>query len=132
MQPVGSLPRFRELRGRESAAVPAALLIAAVMFGLLLIAANVYAAIAPGKIELSRIDSNQRIQWQTTGTTAIVHGDDAILEVTYDTTTHRWYCALFADEETAATDGKIPPLKMTWGGASNQIWLEARRPKEVN
>lgn len=100
--------------------------------GLLVLAAGLaavsaYAAIAPGRIEVTWIEDGQRIQRLSRGTTAIIHGDDAVLEVSYDRTTRRWYCVLAADEDTAAGDGIVPPLKMTWGGASNQIWLEARR-----
>lgn len=84
-------------------------------------------AIAPGTIQLTRYENGNPIQWKTTGTSAVIHGDDADLFITWDKSSRRWICIVQADEEAAATDGYIPELKVVHAGCMNTVHLEARR-----
>lgn len=93
---------------------------------LVLFAGTLYAALAPGTIQLTRYENGQPIRWTTSGTHALIHGDNADLFVTYSKSEHRWVCILQADEAAAATTGHIPPLRLVFGGAANEVYLESR------
>ncbi len=95
---------------------------------LLLTAGFVYAAtIGPGTIQLTRYENGQPIRWTTSGTSALIHGDDADLFITWDKAGRRWVCIVQADEAAAATTGYIPDLRLGFGGAANEVYLYARK-----
>ncbi len=95
---------------------------------ILLIGQAALSAILPGTIQLTRYENGQPIRWTTTGTSALIHGDDADLFIAYDKTTRQWVCILQANDATSATDGRVPQLKACFGGSgvSNAMHLEAR------
>lgn len=66
-------------------------------------------------------------RWLTEGTFAVASGKDANLYVAYSEDADEFILSLESTKEHAATDGYIPTLKITNGGASNTIRVEARK-----
>ncbi len=95
----------------------------------LLIGQAALCAILPGTIQLTRYENGLPIRWTTSGTSALIHGDDGDLFITYEKSTRQWVLILQANDATAATDGRVPRLMANFGGAgaSNMLYLEARK-----
>lgn len=82
----------------------------------------------PGQVEVGRIvpgTEADRAQWLTKGEWAVITGDDCKLEIAYDKLERRFYLVASPTDQHAATDGQVPPIRVMFAGAVNQLWIEA-------
>jgi hypothetical protein len=79
-----------------------------------------------GEVYVGKITDNRHTQWVTTGQWAVVHGDNSKLRIQWMPDERAYYITIEGSQLTADTDGRIPPMRLRWGGASNQVWVETR------